>query len=98
MKTTKNITTADLQIKSQNRFGIWSENECYKKIAKWYDRKFMVSLNDLNDLIDIYLSLGGKSHDHIDRLTPSEQFQLMWEFSNEKFLQRYKKIIDEDIL
>lgn len=73
-----------------------SKIECYKIIARWYDRNFMVSLQDLNLLIDIYEVLGGYS-EGICAYPASKQFQLMWEHCNNKFREEYKKILETEL-
>lgn len=71
-------------------------DECYKWIAKCYDKKFFIDMHGLSDLIYVYDSLGGSQQD-LDEMRPGKQLSEMWKYVNNKFLKEYKNILDIEI-
>jgi len=75
---------------------VLTKDECYKWVAKCYDKKFYIDMHGLSDLIHVYDSLGG-SQQAIDDMKPGKQLQQMWNYVNNKFLSEYKTILDIEI-
>lgn len=74
-------------IKRMDKYTI--EYLSYSESMQWvedrYKNKLIVDLMDLSNLILVYDSLGG-SHHYISEYEAGEQFQSMWEYVNEKYL------------
>jgi hypothetical protein len=74
---------------------LFTEDECWRWIAKQYDNKLMTDMFGLSELITVYDSLGGSQQD-LDTMKPGKQMSLMWEYVNNLFLKKYKKVLEYD--
>jgi len=75
---------------------LMSKEECMGWIAKRYDKKLFVGIKELNELILVYESLGGKQQE-LDLFRSGEQLQRMWNYVNNIFLKEYKDVLKLNI-
>ena len=75
--------------------GLFTEDECWRWIAKQYDNRFMTDMFGISELINVYDSLGGSQQD-LDTMRPGDQLQEMWIYVNNLFLIKYKKVLEYD--
>ena|ERR1035437_5950350 len=79
---------------------------CLLWVAKQIDRKCMVDLKGLCELIDIYRLMGGKDslleefnvHTGKNIMSVSQQFEFMWKYCYNEFIKEYPKLDKINIL
>ena len=102
IKYNKNYTSSSLckekskAVREYNKNSILDRKECIRWISQCYDRKFMIDLQGISQLILVYDSLGGTQQD-LDELKSGEQLHQMWLYCYSIFLEEYKKIIEIDL-